>query len=224
MKLFEQYDNNSDAKKYHGQYAINEDDLIGVILLWDWKGVFLFGSEKYTEKDGFIEYPLDSFETGKLKHLSREEFDVIFNERNIKEGEEGSRSLEFGKIHDNIMQASFEFTPNQTYWSYDFCRSYASMIANEKVLEELKEKHDLNTKEEIETFTKEHNGEMKEIFIKHHISDGCTYVTEIDKILDGEVSIPEAKQKVEYFKNILPREYQTVLGEEMETLLGKKSN
>lgn len=209
--------NTSNVEKYHRQFAINKDNLLGRCYLWGWKGVFNFGSENYT-KTGFIEYPLDAFETGELKQITRQEFDDIYKERNITSGEPGSRTHSYGHIHDDIMEAVFEDPGKQSYWSKDFCVSYASMCVNDEMLKDFRETFNTTDREELKRFPKE---EIKKIFLKYHLSDGCTYEKVLDSIMDGNISVEDAKDKVEYFKKNMPAEYWTLIGEEINSMLKK---
>jgi hypothetical protein len=186
-----------ELKKYHHKRGLTKDSKqIGVLYSWGWKGTILFGN---VETGKFTEYKTSEIEDH-IELISDAVYDSLYDERNVREGEDGSREKTYGKIHDSTLKIYFAKTSINGYWSKQFITEFGVMTANNAIREEFVEEFGhANTKKLAKK--KKTQTVATEIFKKHHFGTGglgssSLYSDTFDRIQKEEVSEEEITSTV----------------------------
>ncbi len=176
-------------KKYHKQYGLFNNQ-IGFINYWQFKNGYIFLNFEKVEVE-----PINDI--NQVTILSEDEYDKLYKERNIHEGNE--REKEYGKIHEGILNVFQDGTTEKTgRWSFEFCQELAFTKANIDFLKEI-------DKDGFTGGLSDVGPEYKDIFLKYHISPDCVYMDYCDKMMNEEVSEEEILEIMSEY-NALPEE------------------
>lgn len=174
-------------QEYHNKKAI-KDNCIGIIQWWKFKKLFLF----FNCEKKVIEELSD---VSDIKLLSNKEWDELYKERNVHEGNERERM--YGKLHENWLDIQEKMTTNKTgKFSLDFCRFIAHTASKTAIYNEM-------TEAGLKTIGI--TGECaytKDISIKHSFGDESTYSLIFMKAHDEEISNKEIQGIVEEYQKL----------------------
>jgi hypothetical protein len=189
---------------YHNKRVIRDNE-IGIIQWWRFKKLHLF----FNCEKGVIE---ELTNISNVKILPNEEWQKLYEERNIREG--NKREQMYGKLHENFLKIQDFMTTQKTgKWSKEFCRSVSGMKATCEIYKEQTNNGLVTTGITGESAYNE------DIAIKHHLREDGAYRITVRQMFEEELTDNEVKDIIDEWRK-LPTIWQTRMNcEEMDNLL-----